>query len=46
VLGRPLYSISSLSYINEIDLQNLPGGVYFITAINKTGRAVVPLVKQ
>ncbi len=46
VLGRTLYSRQSLNYNNEIDLSNLSSGVYFITVINKTGRAVVPVVKQ
>ncbi len=46
VLGRTLYSMSSLNYTNEIDLTDLVSGVYFITVINKTGRAVVPVVKQ
>ncbi len=46
VLGRTLYSMPSLKYTNEIDLSNLPGGMYFITVANKTGRGVFPLVKQ
>jgi sugar lactone lactonase YvrE len=46
VLGRTLYTKQSLNYNNDIDLSSLPGGVYFITVINKTGRAVVPVVKQ
>ncbi len=46
VLGRTLFTKSSLDYTNEIDLSNLSGGVYFITVINKTGRAVMPVVKQ
>jgi N-acetylneuraminic acid mutarotase len=45
VLGRMLYSRLSLNYNNDIDLSNLPGGVYFIAVINKTERAVVPVVK-
>ncbi len=46
VLGRTLYVKLSLNYDNEIDLSNLSGGVYFIIVINKTGRAVFPVVKQ
>jgi sugar lactone lactonase YvrE len=46
VLGRTVYTRQSLNYSNDIDLSNLPGGVYFITVINKTGRAVVPVVRQ
>ncbi len=47
VLGRTLYSIPYLNYTYEIDLSNLPGGMYFIIVINKTGRAIiVPVVKQ
>ncbi len=46
VLGRTLYSMPSLNYSNEIDLLDLPSGMYFITVINKTGRAVLPVVKQ
>jgi N-acetylneuraminic acid mutarotase/PKD repeat protein len=44
-LGRTVFSRLSLDYSNDIDLSNLPGGVYFITVINKTGRAVVPMIK-
>jgi trimeric autotransporter adhesin len=46
VLGRTLYTRQSLNYTNDIDLSNLPGGMYFITVINKTGRATMPVVKQ
>ena len=46
VLGRTLFTKPSLNYNNEIDLSNLSGGVYFITVINKTARAVFPVVKQ
>jgi trimeric autotransporter adhesin len=46
VLGRTVYTRQSLNYSNDIDLSNLPNGVYFITVINKTGRAVVPVVRQ
>jgi PKD repeat protein len=56
VLGRTLYSISPLNpppmsseYMPgtfELDLSNLSSGMYFITIINKTGRAVLPVVKQ
>ncbi len=51
VLGRTLYSISPLNPRQlagtfEIDLPDLPGGIYFITVINKTGRAAVPVVKE
>lgn len=46
VLGRTLFTQSSLDYNNTIDLSNLPGGVYFITVINKTARVVFPVVKQ
>ncbi len=46
VLGRILYTMPSLNNSNEIDLSKISSGVYFITVINKTGRAVVPVVKQ
>ncbi len=46
VLGRTIYGEQSLNYSNDIDLSNLANGVYFITVINKTGRAVFPMVKQ
>ncbi len=46
VLGRTLYTMPSLNYTNEIDLSNLSNGLYFLTVINKTGRMVVPVVKQ
>ncbi len=46
VLGRIAFSKSSLNYSNDIDLSKLAGGMYFISVINKTGRAVVPVVKQ
>ncbi len=46
VLGRTLYNRLSLNYSNDIDLSNLPGGVYFITITNNTTRAVFPVVKQ
>ncbi len=46
VLGRIVYNLQSLNYSNDIDLSNLANGVYFITVINKTGRAVIPIVKQ
>jgi hypothetical protein len=46
VLGRTVYNRLSLNYSNEIDLSNLPGGVYFITIINNSARAVYPVVKQ
>ena len=46
VLGRTLYVKSSLGYDNEIDLSSLPNAVYYITVINKTARAVYPIVKQ
>jgi hypothetical protein len=49
VLGRTVYTTlppNPLKGTFEIDLSNLSNGVYFITVINKTGRAVVPVVKQ
>jgi hypothetical protein len=46
VLGGTVYTKLSLNYSNDIDLSNLPGGVYFITVINKTGQAVFPVIKQ
>ncbi len=46
VLGRTVYSKQSLNYINDIDLSYLSSGVYFITVINNTGRAVYPVVRQ
>ncbi len=46
VLGRTVYNKSSLNYNNDIDLSSLENGVYFITAINKTGKTVVPVIKQ
>jgi len=46
VLGRTLYTEPSLNYSNEIDLSNLPCGVYFIIVTGNTARAVLPVVKQ
>jgi trimeric autotransporter adhesin len=46
VLGRAVYTRQSLNYSNDIDLSNLPSGVYFITVINNVARAVFPVVKQ
>jgi len=46
VLGRTLYTEPSLNYSNEIDLANLPAGVYFIIVTGNTARAVLPVVKQ
>ena len=46
VLGRTLYTNPSLSYSNQINLSNLPSGVYFISIINSTAKAVWPVVKQ
>ncbi len=46
MLGRMVYSKWSLDYNNDIDLSNLSSGVYFITVINKTGRAIFPVVRQ
>ncbi len=46
VLGRTVYSKQSLNYSNDIDLSNLSNGIYFITVINKTSRAVFPVVRQ
>ena len=46
VLGRTLYTEPSLNYSNDIDLANLPAGVYFITVTHNTARAVLPVVKQ
>jgi trimeric autotransporter adhesin len=46
VLGRTLYTRSSLNYNNIIDLSNLSVGMYFITVINKTARGVFPVVRQ
>jgi len=46
VLGRTVYYQPSLNYSNDIDLSDLPSGMYFITVLNKTARAVLPVVKQ
>ena len=46
VLGRTLYTRSSLSYSNTIDLSNLPDGLYFIAVATTTGRTVFKVVKQ
>jgi len=46
VLGRTIYTRSSLSYSNEVDLSALPNGMYFISVTSKTATAVFPLVKQ
>ncbi len=47
-LGQVLYStpLNPLKGTFELDLSNLSSGMYFITVINKTGWAVVPMVKQ
>jgi hypothetical protein len=46
VLGRMVYNRLSLNYSNDIDLSNLPEGVYFIIVIDKSERAVVPIIRQ
>ncbi len=46
VLGRTVYSQQTLNYSNEINLSNLSTGMYFITVISKTARAVFPVVRQ
>jgi hypothetical protein len=46
VLGRTVFRKLPLNYSNDIDLSNLASGMYFITVMNKTGRSVVPVVKQ
>jgi hypothetical protein len=45
-LGRTVYTRLSLQYGNDIDLSDLPGGVYFLMVMNKEGKAVMPIVKQ
>ena len=46
VLGRVLFTKASLSYSNDIEVSNLPGGVYFIAIVNRNTRSVFPMVKQ
>jgi len=46
VLGRTVFTNPSLGYSNELDLSNLPAGVYFITVKNNTASAVYKIVKQ
>jgi len=46
VLGRILYYLPSLNYSNDINLPGLAAGMYFITVLNNTTRAVFPVVKQ
>ncbi len=46
VLGQTVFNKLFIDYSNDIDLSNLASGVYFITVINKTGRAVFPIVRQ
>ena len=46
VLGRAVFTKQSLNHSNNIDLSNLSSGVYFISVINKTGKEVIPVVKQ
>ena len=46
VLGQTVYIQRSLNYSNEIDLSYLPGGIYFISILNKADTVVVPVVKQ
>jgi len=46
VLGQTVYIQRSLNYSNEIDLSYLPGGMYFISILNKADTVVVPVVKQ
>ena len=46
MLGRTLYTKTSLNYNNELDLTDLANGIYFISVVNKTGRAVFKVVKQ
>jgi plastocyanin len=45
VLGQTVYSKSSLNYSNDIDLSSLPGGVYFVTVINKNVKTVFPVMR-
>ena len=45
-LGRKVFSKESLTYNNELDLSELPDGIYFIALANKTARIVLPVVKQ
>ena len=46
VLGRTVYTETSLNYNNELDLSGLPAGIYFISVSNNKGRQVFPIVKQ
>ncbi len=46
VLGRTVYIKQPLNYNNDIDIFDLPKGIYFIKVINKSERAVLPVVKQ
>ncbi len=49
VLGRTLFTMPPLNPLKgtfEIDLSNFAGGIYFISVINKTGREVVPVMKE
>lgn len=46
VLGRILYTKPSLNYNNDIDLSDLPNGIYFISVVNTAGKAVTPVLKQ
>ena len=46
VLGRLLYTKPSLNYSNDIDLSDLPNGIYFISVVNNAGKAVLPVLKQ
>ncbi len=45
VLGQTVYSKQVLNYDNDINLSNLPGGMYFITVVNKTNREVFSGIK-
>ncbi len=49
VLGRTLYTVSPLNPLGgtfEINLSDLPDGMYFMMVINKTRRDVVSVVKE
>jgi PKD repeat protein len=46
VLGRTIYAKTLLDHNNEINLSAFANGVYFITVVNETGKAVIPVVKQ
>ena len=46
LLGRTIFTKSSLNYNNNIDMSSFANGIYFVTIVNNEGHSVFPIVKQ